>query len=193
LSWFQNLVILLVELVLDMVKKSAGSCFIRARGLQQTKSENGGGILAYSNALSAYRSTRVTTAGQGQLIIMLYDEVIKNLDQGLHLMQLNNIGKKGDPAKIEQISKAILKAQELITELIVSLDFDQGGDIAKSLFSLYTWFNQELLGGNIDKNPDRITAVREMVGDLRSAWFEVITKGASEIAERPMNGLNIAG
>jgi flagellar protein FliS len=155
--------------------------------------ETEGAILAYSNALSAYRLTKVTTAGQGQLIIMLYDEVIKNLDQGLHLMRLNNIGKKGDPAKIEQISKAILKAQELITELIVSLDFDQGGDIAKNLFSLYTWFNQELLGGNIDKNPDRITAVREMVNDLRNAWFEVITKGVAEIVERPSNGLNIAG
>jgi flagellar protein FliS len=124
---------------------------------------------------------------------MLYDEVIKNLDQGLHLMQLNNISKKGDPSKIEQISKAILKAQEIITELIVSLDFDQGGDIAKSLFSLYTWFNQELLGGNIDKNPDRITAVREMVGDLRSAWFEVVAKGTPDVSERPRSGLNIAG
>ncbi|MDR3303778.1 MAG: flagellar export chaperone FliS [Treponema sp.] len=149
--------------------------------------------MAYSNALSAYRSTKVTTAGQGQLIIMLYDEVIKNLDQGLHLMRLSNIGRKRDPAKIEQISKAILKAQEIITELIVSLDFDQGGDIAKSLFSLYTWFNQELLGGNIDKNPQRITAVREMVGDLRGAWSEVVTKGVSELVDRPRNGINIAG
>jgi flagellar protein FliS len=108
-------------------------------------------------------------------------------------MQLNNISKKRDPAKIEQISKAILKAQELITELIVSLDFEQGGDIAKSLFALYTWFNEELLGGNIDKNPKRIKAVREMVGDLRGAWFEVVTKGVPEIAERPRNGINIAG
>jgi flagellar protein FliS len=124
---------------------------------------------------------------------MLYDEVIKNLDQGLNIMQINNISKKRDPAKIEQISKAILKAQEIITELIVSLDFEQGGDIAKSLFSLYTWFNEELLGGNIDKNPKRIMAVREMVGDLRGAWSQVITKGASEMAERPRNGINIAG
>lgn len=151
-----------------------------------------GTVLAYSNALSAYKETKVKTAGQGQLIIMLYDEAIKQLDRGLDLMKQNNKGKK-DPAKIEEIAKSLLKTQEIITELMVSLDFDQGGEIAKNLFSLYSWFNQEIVESNITKDIARVTNIRNMLIDLRTTWGEVVAKTSSETIESPKSGVNIAG
>jgi flagellar protein FliS len=151
-----------------------------------------GTILAYSKALSAYRETRIKTASQGQLIIMLYDEAVKQLDHGLELLELNAVGKK-DPGRIEQISKAILKTQEIITELMVSLDFEQGGEIARNLFSLYTWFNQELLEANIGQDPRRIADIRNMLNELRGAWNEIAAKHSAEGADRPSSGVNIAG
>jgi flagellar protein FliS len=151
-----------------------------------------GTILAYTNALSAYKETRVKTAGQGQLIIMLYDGAVKQLDRGLELLGKIPPGKR-EPGKIEEITKAILKAQEIITELMVSLDFEQGGDIAKNLFSLYTWFNQELVEANITRDVKRIVNVRNMVDDLRLAWGEVITKASVETEVMPRSGINIAG
>jgi flagellar protein FliS len=131
--------------------------------------------LAYTNALSAYRETRIKTASQGQLIIMLYDEAVKHLDRGLDLLEKNMTGKK-DPGKIELINKAVLKTQEIITELMVSLDFEQGGEIAKNLFALYTWFNKELLEANIKQDIRRITIIRNMLNELRGAWNEVVAK-----------------
>ncbi|GHU80379.1 flagellar protein FliS [Spirochaetia bacterium] len=148
--------------------------------------------MAYSNALSAYRETRIKTASQGQLIIMLYDEAIKQLDHGIELMGLNTAGKQ-DPAKIEKVGKAVVKTQEIITELMVSLDFEQGGDIAKNLFALYTWFNQELLEANIAHDVTRVTAVRAMLNELRGAWGSIVATAATETAGRPPAGLNIAG
>jgi flagellar protein FliS len=148
-------------------------------------------ILAYTNALSAYRETRIKTASQGQLIIMLYDEAIKHLDRGLDLLGMNTTGKK-DPGKIEQISKSILKTQEIITELMVSLDFEQGGDIAKNLFSLYTWFNQELLEANVKQDIRRVTIIRNMVNELRGAWNEIAAKTPTE-NRTGSAGVNIAG
>jgi flagellar protein FliS len=148
--------------------------------------------LAYTNALSAYRDTRVKTASQGQLIIMLYDEAVKQLDRGLELLGLNKPGKK-DPGKIEQVNKSILKTQEIITELMVSLDFEQGGEIAKNLFSLYTWFNQELLEANIKQDLRRITVIRNMLYELRGAWSEIASKNPAEAAGKAVNGINIAG
>jgi flagellar protein FliS len=147
--------------------------------------------LAYTNAISSYRETRIKTASQGQLIIMLYDEAVKSLDRALELLVLNTGGKK-DPGNIEKISKSILKTQEIITELTVSLDFDQGGDIAKSLFSLYTWFNKELLEANISQDTRRITAVRNQLNELRSAWAEIAAK-TPENAGKSVSGVNIAG
>jgi flagellar protein FliS len=148
--------------------------------------------LAYNNALSAYRETRIKTASQGQLIIMLYDKALQHLDRGLELLEMNKSGKK-DPGKIEEINKSILKAQEIITELTVSLDFDQGGDIAKNLFSLYTWFNHELLEANISQDLRRVTAVRGMLNELRNAWSEIAAKNPAEKAGKVVSGLNIAG
>jgi flagellar protein FliS len=149
-------------------------------------------ILAITNALAAYRETRVKTASQGQLVIMLYDEAVKHLDRGLELLGVNTSGKT-DPGKIEKISKAILKTQEIITELMVSIDFEQCGDIARNLFSLYTWFNQELLEANVKQDARRITIIRNMVNELRGAWAEIIAKTAADMVDRPVGGVNIAG
>jgi flagellar protein FliS len=151
-----------------------------------------GTILAYKNALSTYKETRIKTASQGQLIIMLYDEAVKNLDRGLELLEANRIGKK-DPGKIEQIGKWVMKTQEIITELMVSLDFEQGGEIAKNLFALYTWFNRELLEANIRQDMQKITVVRNMINELRSAWHEIAAKSPAETVNREVTGVNIAG
>ena len=148
--------------------------------------------MAYSNALSTYKETRIKTASQGQLIIMLYNEAVRQLDQALDLIRANDSGKK-DPGKIEKISKAIVKTQEIVSELMVSLDFEQGGDIAKNLFSLYTWFNRELMGANIDQDARRLAAVREHIDTLRNAWHEIVATNAAETANREVVGLNIAG
>jgi flagellar protein FliS len=123
---------------------------------------------------------------------MLYNEAVKRLDHALDLLERNNSGKKR-PNQIEQISKSILKTQEIITELMVSLDFEQGGEIAKNLFSLYTWFNQELLAANISQDSQRLSVVRNMLNDLRSAWSEIISKNSAEGIGHPVAGLNITG
>jgi flagellar protein FliS len=148
--------------------------------------------LAYTNVVSAYRETRIKTASQGQLIIMLYDEAARQLDRGLDLLQANVSGKR-DPGKIEAIGKTIVKTQEIITELMVSLDFEQGGDIAKNLFSLYTWFNKELLEANITWDIKRILTVRNMFNELRSAWADIVAKTVAGDMGQPSPGVNIAG
>jgi flagellar protein FliS len=123
---------------------------------------------------------------------MLYNEAVKQLDHGLELLERNAGGKK-NPDRIEPVSKAIMKTQEIITELMASLDFEQGGDIARNLFSLYTWFNKELLAANIKADPQKIATIRNMLNDLRSAWSEIIAKAPMEGIGRPSMGLNITG
>ena len=146
--------------------------------------------MSYTNALSAYKETRIRTASPGQLIIMLYDEAVKQLDRSLELLNLNKSGKQ-DPSRIELIGKGIIKARDIITELMVSLNFDQGGEIAQNLFALYTWFNKELLEAHISMDIARITAVKNQVANLRSAWIVIAANTNGE--GRPVEGVNIAG
>jgi len=147
--------------------------------------------LAYNNALSTYKETRIKTAGQAQLIIMLYDEAVKQLTTAVELMDSNS--QKKNPGKIEKISKSIMKTEEIITELMVSLDFEQGGEISKNLFSLYSWFNRELLEANIAQNMDRIKTVKNMLADLRDTWSQIAAQQPGGSGNREAAGINIAG
>ncbi|HSV55510.1 MAG TPA: flagellar export chaperone FliS [Magnetospirillaceae bacterium] len=141
------------------------------------------------NPLSAYRETRVKTASPGQLIVMLYDEAVKQCDIALDLF-----GKDvhRNPQLIEGVHRALSKVQDIITELTAALDFEAGGEIAQNLFSLYLYFNRELLAADMDKDGSRIQALRGMLGELRSAWASAAAQTANSGTEA-RSGVNIAG
>jgi len=148
--------------------------------------------MSYKTASSTYKETRIKTAGQGQLIVMLYDEAVKQLTKAIELLELNKSNKK-DPSRIELISKAVMKTEEILTELMVSLDFEQGGEISKNLFALYTWFNRELVEANINQDINRMLTVKGMLADLRNTWSTVANQAPAEKPNREAVGLDIAG
>jgi flagellar protein FliS len=140
------------------------------------------------NPHAAYRETRIKTASPGQLVVMLYTEAVKQCDIALDLM---GDGAKTKPEHIERVNASIIKVQDIVTELMASLDFESGGDIAKNLFALYTWFNRELVESNITKDAKRLKAIRGMLEELRGAW-SVAASQATE-GQGTQVGVNIAG
>lgn len=147
--------------------------------------------MSYNHASSAYRETRVRTASQGTLIIILYDEAIKQIGTAISLFDENF---KKEPSRIEKANTSIVKSQEIITELMASLDMTAGGEIATNLLALYTFFNQQLLEGNLQKDPAKLVFVKNMMEQLRLAWVEIINTTAvpSPLQGVPV-GINIAG
>lgn len=141
------------------------------------------------NPLAAYRETRIRTAGPGQLVVMLYEEAVKQCDRAVDFLDTDL---KRKPANIEKVNQAICKVQDIVTELMASLDFEAGGDIARDLFSLYVYFNRELTEANIAKDIGRVKAVRAMIADLASAWSVAAVK-AQGVGDERRPGVNIAG
>jgi flagellar protein FliS len=141
-----------------------------------------------ANPLAAYKETRVKTASPGQLIVMLYDEAIKQSDTAIALLGPES---KPKAENIERVNKSLGKVQDVVTELMASLDFDAGGDIARDLYALYVWFSKEILEANIRKEVGRIESVRNMLAELREAWAEAASKTQSG-SSTPI-GVNIAG
>jgi len=122
---------------------------------------------------------------------MLYDEAIKQLGAAASLFDENY---KKEPARIEIANGHILKTQEIITELMASLDMDAGGEISKNLLALYVYFNSQLLEANMEKSPEKILFVKNMMDQLRSAWAEVVSTTAVPAAlQNTPAGINIAG
>lgn len=137
------------------------------------------------NRLNAYRQTSVKTASQGRLIVMLYDEAIKQM-----VLAEEELGSK--KVKFDTVHNAISKTQDVITELMASLDFEKGGDISKNLYNLYMFFNRQLVQANIDKNVEPIIEVRKFMSDLREAWVAI---EGTVVNQNPQaaSGVNIAG
>jgi len=115
-----------------------------------------------SHPQDAYRRQDVMTANSIDLIVMLYDALKKNIV----------LGRKGIIKKDAQAAhKHLMKAQEIVSELVSSLDMNY--QIAEELLSLYEFALVNLQDANLRKDPELLQPVIEMVDALRSAWYEI--------------------
>lgn len=64
------------------------------------------------------------------------------------------------------------KASEIVYELLSALDFDNGGDIAPRLASLYSYFLQELRTVSRTMDVGRLGQMVEMIEELHETWVE---------------------
>jgi flagellar secretion chaperone FliS len=130
-----------------------------------------------TNVHDSYKVANVNTTDQGRLIIICYDVAIKACTQAKELMEQKKIAEK---------SKKIYKAQDAITELMVSLNMEKGGAFAKRLFALYDYFNWRLSEANIKLNTAMIEEVLRHLKNLRDAWLVAAEKVRKDKAQ-PMS------
>jgi flagellar protein FliS len=131
--------------------------------------------VGYTNAYTAYKETGVKTASQGKLIVLLYQEAVKQLGKALTYFGTDD---QIEPGDIEKLNNCIVKTQEILTELMISLDMDKGGEIAKNLMALYVFFNKELLDANIKRDRQKIESVHRMMDELTNAWVTAVESTA---------------
>jgi len=120
-----------------------------------------------------YKTATVNTTDQGKLILICYDVAIKNCQQAREMIEGNQLQDK---------AKRLYKAQDAITELMVSLNMDKGGVFAKRLFALYDYFNWRLSEANIQQSIPMIEEVLRHLKSLRDAWVMAIEKVRREKA-----------
>ena len=123
--------------------------------------------LPQKNPYNQYKLTEINTANQGKLIVMLYDGAIKFLN-----IALNNM----DIKTYDVVNTNILKAQDIITELLLSLNMKEGGEISSNLFNLYLYFKKRLLEANIQKSSEIVQEVLNHLTLLRESWNKISAK-----------------
>jgi flagellar protein FliS len=123
-----------------------------------------------NNSYNQYRQVQVSTASQGSLILMIYDGITKRLNVASAALKSK---------QLEVANKELQGAQNLITELMLTLNFDAGGDIAKNLYRLYEYFNYRLVQANIKKDPEIVQEIIDHVVDLRKTWQQVIRQAGA--------------
>lgn len=139
--------------------------------------------MAERDAYSQYRETQIMTASQGRLVVMLYEGALRFIDNALAGIEAG---------KLDQVNSALLRAQDIITELALSINFD-AGDLASKLYNLYMYFNKSLLEANIRKDVDQMREVRSMLESMLDAWRQIADKAGPKSGVAAVGGVNIAG
>jgi flagellar secretion chaperone FliS len=144
---------------------------------------------------SRYREVAVKTANPLQLIVMLYDGAIQALKEAQEYL-----GRKD----IQNRARSINRSVAIVSELQASLNFSEGGGIARSLDKLYNYMKRQIIKGHIEMKREPLAEVVTLLENLRSAWSEIALQSASAQPEPGMlkngttgnytaTGLNISG
>ena len=120
-----------------------------------------------------YLRTQIMTASPGRLIVMLYDGAIKRMTEAINAFDGQDLD------RYQMINNHLLAAQNIITELTISLDMEKGGEIAQNCFRIYEYFNDQLIEANTKKIKEPVVRVRDMMKDLREAWDTIVRKQES--------------
>lgn len=115
-------------------------------------------------ATNEYMNNQVMSASGKKLLIMLYDGAIKNLK--IAEMSINE-------KNIEKTNTSITKTQAILAELMSTLDFNSGGEIAQNLYQLYEYMYNKLVQANIKKDKDEVFQVRNFLEELRETWIQI--------------------
>jgi len=118
-----------------------------------------------NNPYSQYQKTQVTTASREKILLMLYEGAIRFTKQARAAMEQKKIADKG---------KFISKATAILSELMATLDFKAGGELAVDLENLYVFMIDKLIEGNINNDTKCLDNVEELLMTLYSAWKDVI-------------------
>lgn len=117
------------------------------------------------NVFASYQAVQMETASRERLLIMLYEGAIRFLNQAVPAMA---------EGRFEAAHGHLLRAQDILAELMATLDFKVGGEIARNLYRLYEYGNYRLAQANLRKDPQSIAEVIELLQGLLAAWNEAV-------------------
>lgn len=122
-----------------------------------------------ANPWKSYRQIATQTAPPGQLVLMLYEGAIRFLERGLAGFELE------DPAQLNMaVHNNLQRAVDIIRELNLSLNMEQGGEFATTLRRLYEYFDRRIWESNMQKRPDGVQEVIRHITVLRDAWAAML-------------------
>ncbi|MDY0405096.1 flagellar export chaperone FliS [Virgibacillus sp. 179-BFC.A HS] len=117
------------------------------------------------NAYKTYQNNAVNTATGSELTLMLYNGCIKFIKQSKKELEAGNF---------EDKNKCIQKAQNIIQELMLTLD--QKVEISKQMIPLYEYMHYRLTQANLKNDCEMLDEVLGFAIEFRDTWKQVIQK-----------------
>ena len=123
------------------------------------------------NPYAAYSEASMVGASPLQLVTRSYEGAIRAVQQAQECFASGDIMGR---------SKAITKAVSILTELMISLNHEKGGEISANLKRLYSYMQQRLLMAHTQKKVEPLVEVVGLLSSLLEAWKVVEQKSSTE-------------
>ena len=123
--------------------------------------------------LQVYKDNQINTADPGTILLMLYEGAIDSLKRAMGHLATGNVAEKG---------KCILRAHDIITQFIVSLDYDVGGELARDLEGLYRYMLDQILLANTDNDSLSLERVVSLLSTLKDGWEAAVVAQRKKVA-----------
>lgn len=124
-----------------------------------------------NNASAAYQATSVNMANQNELLAMLYEGAIRFLREAIAAIERKDLQTK---------ARACDKALAIVQHLNLSLDPDNGGEIATELERLYAFTITKIVEGSSQLSTPNLEGAVGVLTTLGSAWRELAAREATE-------------
>lgn len=119
------------------------------------------------NPYQQYRATKVETASRVDLVVMLYQGVVRFTRAAIEATE------RGD---VQAAHRGFVRAQDIVAELIATLDHERGGEVARQLLAVYDYAFRRLIEANCKKDIAPAREVIQIFRDLGTAWQELAAR-----------------
>lgn len=134
--------------------------------------------MTYGRHVQAYRTNQVMTADPGAILLMLYQGALDFLRQAKDATERKDMAAKG---------LFINKALAIISELLTSLNFDIGGDVARNLESLYLFMIDHITNANLHNDPQLLEETIRLLSTLKEGWEGAVASERKRLAEETIS------
>ena len=126
----------------------------------------------YGNRAGNYRKNEIMTSDPKRLVAICYSAAIMNFK----LAKTKYIEKK-----YEEKKKALNKALDIVSELMASLDFKRGGEIAANLAALYRYVIQRATQADLERDLNGFDELIHILEELSEAWDVSVVRGENTL------------
>jgi len=113
------------------------------------------------NISQKYQEQQVLSASPAMLVAMLYDKAISSLNEAIQAIR---------DGEIEKRWRCNTRAQDIISHMQLTLNVDEGGQIAANLDQLYTFMLNRLPNVDIENDPKAAREVIGLLNPLAKSW-----------------------
>ncbi len=122
-----------------------------------------------------YLEASLSTASKEDLMVKVFDAIVLYTKKSMERMRTA-------PGDIQGRHDLLRMAQRACAAAMDAIDFERGGDLARSNYLLYEFWHHELVMANVEGDVARAENVLPQMIMIRDAWAEAVRRYKLEFA-----------